>query len=73
MSFKKIGTHYDKALREWVEEFEAEYLTDVQALPKANPGSTCRVMETGDTLILAYNGVWGGPEQPFGYETTTVK
>ena len=73
MAFMKIGTHYDKALREWVEEFEAEYLTDVQALPKANPGSTCRVLETGDTLILAYNGVWGGPEQPFGYETTTVK
>ena len=60
MSFKKIGTHYDKALREWVEEFEAEYLTDVQALPKANPGSTCRVLETNRTVKMADNGVWGG-------------
>ena len=73
MSFKKTGSHYDKNLKEWLEHFEAEYESDVSALPPANPGSTCYIKETGTTVKLAYNGVWGGPEQPFGYETTTVK
>lgn len=74
MSFKKTGSHYDKNLKEWLEHFEAEYESDVSALPEANPGSTCLVKETGKTVVMANNGVWGGGAGglPIG-ETTTVK
>lgn len=60
MAFMKIGTRYIKNREEWVEDFEAAYESDIQALPKANPGSTCHVLETNRTVKMADNGVWGG-------------
>lgn len=81
MAFMKIGTRYIKNREEWVEDFEAEYESDIQALPKSNPGSTCRVLETNRTVEMADNGVWGGgsggggvtswndlTDKPFGIE-----
>lgn len=60
MSFKKTGSHYDKNLKEWLEHFEADCNTDMQALPQCNPGSTCYIKETGKTVTVADNGVWDG-------------
>lgn len=81
MALKKIGTKFNEKYQEWYDQWEADCEHDISNLPSCNPGSTCLVKETGETIEVAYNGVWGGgsagvtswndlTDKPFGVETT---
>ena len=42
----------------WTEHFEAEFERDIADLPDCVPGSTCRVLESGNTYEVGNNGYW---------------
>lgn len=82
MAFKKTGITFNEAANEWMEHYECDHEWEVANLPKCNPGSTVKVLDTGKEYNVGNNGLWGGGgvkswnelnDRPFSEESGVVE
>ena len=59
MAIKKIRRTWANELNDHVEEYIADYDSDVPNLPEAAPSSTCIVAESATIQIVNASGDWG--------------